>query len=539
MSTEPEHTQDNRHRRRFPFAVASVATAVLLAGGGGAYWASSAADGGNGGGNGGSGTDGRAGGDDPPPLVLDTAASEGTGPSSGIAPGEPDPGGRVVYRATAELPEGPDSAAVYRAEGTVTAAEVNRLAQALGLPAAARLVGDSWRIGQPGSGPSLSVDKDAPGTWSYAKYSPGGSDNCLKGKPCSSDAMPPNGEGAAVSEEVAKRAAAPVLKALGQDDAKLDAGQLMSSVRVVNADPKVGGLPTTGWSTGIQVGTSGEVVGGSGHLKEPVKGDRYPVISADEALKELNKEGRGSVKPDIGGCATSEPLDAAPPVGAGQPPIGDTEPGGAGQPDGPVEPVDQAKPGGVEPVRPGESPITCEPRRPAGPTTLDIEGAVFGLAAHSVGGRQALVPSWLFEVAPKGAPTPFTITHPAVEPRFLAKQQPQQEPKPEPAPDLPQDSPDRGADPGAAGRHVVSYSLDAKDGRTLTVRFWGGVCSDYSARAVEDGGAVRVTVHEAKDDSKEVCIMLAKELTEKVVLKQPLDGRKVVDAATGETVPRG
>ncbi|MFI6643876.1 hypothetical protein [Streptomyces sp. NPDC050504] len=521
MSTEPEHTQDNRHRRRLPFAVASVAAAVLLAGGGGAYWASSAAD--DGGGGGGSG--GRADGGDPPPLALDTAASESTGPVSGIAPGEPDPSGRVVYRATGELPEGPDSAAVYRAAGTVTAAEVNRLAQALGLPASAHLEGGSWRIGTPGSGPSLRVDKAAPGTWSYAKYGPGGTDNCLKGKSCSGGAMPPNGEGAAVSEEVAKRAAAPVLKAVGQEGAELDAGQLMSSVRVVNADPKVGGLPTVGWSTGIQVGTSGEVVGGSGYLKEPVKGDAYPVIGADEALKELNEEGRVGAKPDIGGCATSEPLGVEPPAGAGQPPM-DT---GISEPDGPVEPVDPAKPGSTEPVRPGESPITCEPRRPAGPPTLDVSGAVFGLAAHSVDGRQALVPSWLFEVAPKGAPQPFTITHPAVEPRFLTK--------PAAPPEPPRDSPGTGSD--AAARHVVSYGVDARDGRTLTVRFWGGVCSEYSARAVEDGGAVRVTVDEAKDDSKKACIMLAKELTEKVVLKQPLDGRKVVDAATGGTVPRG
>lgn len=48
-----------------------------------------------------------------------------------------------------------------------------------------------------------------------------------------------------MTETAAKKAAVPVLKALGQDDAKLDASELMGAVRVVNADPKVGACPRT------------------------------------------------------------------------------------------------------------------------------------------------------------------------------------------------------------------------------------------------------------------------------------------------------
>ncbi|MGC5412467.1 hypothetical protein ACPXCX_53785, partial [Streptomyces sp. DT225] len=83
-------------------------------------------------------------------------------------------------------------------------------------------------------------------------------------------------------------------------------------------------------------------------------------------------------------------------------------------------------------------------------------------------------------------------------------------------------------------RAVQSYSAD---GRTLSVTFWGGVCSTYTAGAREDGDAVRVTVTEKKDPGK-VCVMVAKELTRTVTLERPLDGRKVVDEASGSVVPR-
>ena len=67
------------------------------------------------------------------------------------------------------------------------------------------------------------------------------------------------GDGRVVGEAAAKKAAAPVLKAVGQDDAKLDASQIMGDRRVVNADPEVGGLPTYGWTTGVVVGATGGV----------------------------------------------------------------------------------------------------------------------------------------------------------------------------------------------------------------------------------------------------------------------------------------
>ncbi|MFD7715342.1 hypothetical protein [Streptomyces sp. NPDC059814] len=488
MSTERPDNDVTGPRRRSPLAVASVAAAVLLAGGGGAYWAATAADGGSGSGSAGNGTG------TPPLLSLDERtggpAGHSTGPSApprGIAPGEPDPHGeRLVYRAAGTLPDGPAKAAVQRTSGTVSAAEVTRLAKALGLKGAPRAEGTSWKVGSDGdgSGPVLRVDKQAPGTWTFARYGSGGTDNCGNKATCSGKHVAPGGSGSPVSEKSAKAAAAPVLKAAGQDGAALDARQLMGSARVVNADPVVDGLPTYGWATGIQVGADGEVVGGGGQLKGLEKGADYPVIGAAEALKQLNAAQPSDGRKNIGGCATVAPLK------------------------------DDRKPSGA----------TCGARTGAEPatTTVTVDKAVFGLAARYVDGGQLLVPSWIFTVRPASGGTGSTVTQVAVDPQYLAEEAPSEK------------TPDTGGTTPAGGA-VQSYSAD---GRTLSVTFWGGACSTYEVSAREDGDTVRVTVAESKPDPKKVCVMIAKELTRTVTLDQPLGDRKVVDAASGEAVAR-
>ncbi|MFH8475119.1 hypothetical protein [Streptomyces sp. NPDC018000] len=487
MSTERSDNDVTGPRRRSPLAAASVAAAVLLAGGGGAYWAATAADGG------GRSSDSAAGSGErtPPPLALDGRAGDPTapdGPSRGIAIGEPDPnGGRVVYRVTGKLPEGPRTAAVHRARGTVTEAEVARLAKALGVQGTPRAEGTSWKVGSDGdgSGPVLRVNKQAPGTWSFARYGSGGTDNCESATVCSSKEPTLGGSGSPVSESAARAAAAPVLKAVEQGDSALDTRQLMGSVRVVNADPVVDGLPTYGWSTGIQVGSGGEVVGGSGQLKGPAKGDSYPVISAGEALKQLNgAASRTDGREDVGGCATPVPLQ-----------------------DG---------------LKPPE--IHCGTRtgaeRPT--TTVTVDKAVFGLTKQYVAGEQTLVPSWLFSVRPAAGGTGATVSQIAVDPAYLAQDAPSA------------NTPPPGNTEGAP-RQILSYSTD---GRTLSVSFWGGVCSKYAASATEDGNTVRVTVTESKPADDKVCVMLAEELTRTVTLDAPLGDRTVVDAASGGAVPR-
>ncbi|BFO20833.1 membrane protein [Streptomyces sp. KM77-8] len=367
---------------------------------------------------------------------------------------------------------------MYRIRGQVTQEQVVTLAKSLGLEDVPVAEGGSWRIGgKDGSGPTLRVDREAPGAWTFSRNTPG-TDNC-KGATCKA---PSGGDGPVVSEEAARKAAAPVLKAAGQDEAKLDASQVMGGSRVVNADPEVGGLPTYGWTTGVVVGAQGEVVGGNGRLGEPVKGDSYPVVSAADALKQLNDAPGAGDRAEIGGCAGTEPL--------------------------------------------GEE--SCATREPSKGDTVTVGDAVFGLASHSVDGRPALVPSWLFEVRPQGAEETFTVTYPAVDPEFLAPRSGSGETGP--APTKPGDEPTSA--PSDRDVAVAGYTAE---GAELTVTFTGGVCSDYKVTASEDGGRVTVRVTETPWPDK-VCILIAKDYQQTVRLDAPLGDRAVV-GTDGDPVP--
>ncbi|MFF3463192.1 hypothetical protein ACWCQN_36420 [Streptomyces sp. NPDC001984] len=475
----PEHpdqpddaTVDERPaRRRSPVVVASVAAAVLLVGGGAAYLATTA-DGGTGG-----RTDASAGGGStPPPLSLDGYAAGGTstGSTNGIAPGEPNPYG-VTYRASGPLPGGPGSASVYRPSGQVTRDEVTRLADALGVTGTPVAEGQTWRVGpeKDGFGPSLHVNLQAPGSWTFERYAPG-TDNCKKVDVCAQDPADPAMD--PVSAAAAKKAAAPVLAALGQDDARIDTSQVMGARRVVNADPVVGGLPTYGWTTGLTVSRQGEVVGGSGLLKAPVKGNTYPVLSAKKTLALMNAAPHTDHRMGIGGCASPVPLK-----------------------DRLEQPC-------------GSSAPTAD--------TVSVEKAVFGLASHSVDGRQTLVPSWLFAVRGPGAQGAFTVTYPALDPKYLAP------------PSTPSADPTPSSAPTTRDVHVDGYTAE---GRDLTVSFMGGVCADYKASARESADRVTVTVTETPWPDK-VCILIAKEYVQTVHLNAPLGDRRVV-GSDGKGVP--
>ncbi|MEU8570630.1 hypothetical protein AB0C51_20175 [Streptomyces pathocidini] len=474
-----------RRGRRPGLVAACVAAAVLVAGGGGAYWASTASD----------ESDSRAGGgrsagfpaadgDDPPPLELDGygrqhgGAAEGEGP--GILPGEPDPNG-ARYRAEGPLPDGPGEAPVHRAQDGVSRDRAERLAKALGVAGEPRLVQDTWKFGRAG-GEALDVSRTAPGTWTYVR----GDGDARGGRP--------------VSERAAAKAAGAVLDAIGLSGAKLDAGRTFDGVRVVNASPVLDRLPTYGWQTGLQIGADGQVVGGSGHLTELTRGPEYPVIGAGEALKLLNRSAGGSGRVGIGGCASAMPHE---------------ERGGG-------------KRAGAD----GPHTLPCPPDGPvAKPRQVTVRDAVFGLAVHFVDGRQALVPSWLFEVGQRGSGDTFTVTYPAVEPKYIAEpgrrpHQPGREPGQRPS-----EEPERH---GGTPVHISSYAVE---GRTLTLTFWGGVCSTYSA-AVERSTSREVAVEVTARDKKpgQVCIKIAKRFETQVTLDEPLGDRRVVDASTDKTV---
>ena len=266
---------------------------------------------------------------------------------------------------------------------------------------------------------------------------------------CASD--PVDSAGDPVSEAVAKKAAAPVLKAVGQDDAKLDASQVMGAQRVVNADPVVGGLPTYGWTTGVTVSAQGEVVGGNGQLKTPVKGDTYPVLSAEKTLGLMNAAPTGPTTAWASAAAPS-------PV--------------------PLKDRLEAPCGGSRAGSPPGVRRRADGRAGHG---HGREGACSGWPSHLVDGRQALVPSWLFEVRAAGAQDAFTVTYPAVDPKYLASTTPS-------APSGPR--PRRVTSPtlraGPAGRH--RWTATRPRAYELTVSFTGGVCADYDGEGEREVG---------------------------------------------------
>ncbi|WP_051950594.1 hypothetical protein [Actinacidiphila yeochonensis] len=297
--------------------------------------------------------------DAPAPLRLD-----GSGGRAGAD------GAR--YRVTGTLPAGPARAAVYRTGGDVTASDVSRLAGLLKVAGPVVSDHDSWRVGGSQGGPSLLVAKAAPGTWTYS--STGAAATPVRpGAAGGTNASP----GTPVSVAAAEAAAAPLLKGLGLSDARIDASGAVGGVRTVTADPRIGGLPTYDWTTSVEVGSDGRPALGFGRLSPLVKGDEYPVVSAAKAVAGLRSE------------PVAHPMYcmAVPASGTGS---------GSGSGDS----CGAASGGSGQPV--------------------EVRGASFGLAARDVAGRPALVPSWLFRVAPAGSATTSVEPVTAVDPAYVA-----------------------------------------------------------------------------------------------------------------------
>ncbi|GGP00831.1 hypothetical protein [Wenjunlia tyrosinilytica] len=518
------HDGPTATRTRRPSLVAvAVSTAVLLAGGGGAYLAAAAA-------NDSHGRNGSASaGQKVAPLALDRYRTGGLDSNDGqIAPGEPDPNGSgPKFVVKGELPDGPKKAKVQRPSSkALTREDVAALAKSLGMVGAPKHQDGQWLVGgaQDGVGPTLRVNPKAPGQWTY---STGGenssSDGCAsapedggnkpgRGKACTTEprshgGSAPDDGGKPISESEAKAKAAPLLKSLGLGDAALNATQTMGALRIVTAEPTVDGLPTFGWSTTLQIGKDG-VRSGNGSLSKLVPGAEYPVINAKRAVR-LLQNNPGATVSDGSAVMPCVPQQPEGPKASARPVL-------------PAEP-ERNKPSEPRHSRPMEPPLVgCQAPKRSEPTPQEIRKAEFGLSTQSVGGRTALVPSWLFTVASQGSKDTYVAAQVAVDPKYIAKPKPVTPSPHKPGKPVPDEK-----------MNVESYTVD---GSTLTLTFWGGVCSDFSATAKESKGEVRVSVIGKWNRKADVCIDLAKEYKEKVTLDKPLGGRKVVDASDGERV---
>lgn len=525
-----------RPARRPRAAVLAVAAAVLLAGGGGAYWAVAS------GGDGGHHT--------AAPLKLEgsyvPADSAGRLPgsddsssssSSSATPGDPVvPGGDYVLTGT--LPkDGPDSSAVYRPKSAPGKADVEHLAKLLGVTGEVTSADGWWRIGD--RGPSLLVNQKLPGAWSYSRGGP---------QTFAPDQSKP------VTEQRAKSAAAPLLDGLGLSGARTDAAQTIGAMRLVLANPVVGGLPTTGWSTSLEVGPDGSVSVAHGQLATLDKGDTYPVVSAAQAFKELDSTGRVMHPGDSTGvCVRPLPVPAPAPSNRAQPQAGPgatNEPGPQSTPNpGTTESaagsggVNGGVNGGVVPPTPAQPPSSTPPAPPQQGKTLprpipclpgdqhpmQVRGAEFGLSAQFTEGGQTLVPAWLFQVAQPGAAATRTVAEPAVEPSFI--EQPTPAPTVTPTPVDPGGPQQPGAPKTTGYEKLTAYRAGGDN--TLTLTYYGGVCSTYKASAQETGAEVKVGVVGTVKNPGAMCPDLARSYSTTVHLKAPLGDRKVVDVSDG------
>ncbi|MDX6354508.1 MAG: hypothetical protein QOF98_1411, partial [Streptomyces sp.] len=501
---EPDEHSERPHRtRRSRLTVAAVALAVLLAGGGGAYWAVAA----------GGDSDSAAG--SPAPLRLDGPNAAAQDSDSGTIGGTT---GGATYQLTGSLPKGPDSAAVYATAGGATEAQVQQLAKLLGVTGPVESDPGTWRIGPSGdtSGPALLVSRTAPGTWTYTRYgSPTGTvqpDSTVTGSGSSSSSNSGSsssssssaatgtdtGSGTApVSAQKAEEVAAPVLDGLGLSGARLDATQTVGAVRMVTADPVVGGLPTHGWSTTVQVGSDGVLTMGAGRLATLTKGDTYPVVSAASALKDLQAATGGGSDNGISTCVVPMPKP---------------------------EPSQTPQAPQATPTVPGQDKTlpSALPCVPGNGQPTEVRGAVFGLSMQFVAGDQTLVPSWLFDTAPAGVEQTAVVAQPAVDPKYAqtggATSAPTDPGAPSVNPGGPMEpaSPVPSSDPNAP--NLMKVSGYQADGSTLSLVFYGGVCDTYQATAAETAGQVRVTVTATPTNPGGVCMALAKKFTEKVTL---------------------
>jgi hypothetical protein len=439
-----------KRRLGSPLTVLAVA-AVLAAGGGGAYWASTHASG-----DGITRPSGAPGRDSPPePLHL-------TGVPAAA-------GGRLTLADGVQPAQGRKSAPVQRPE-TVSQAAVAKLAKALAVPGSVKSDGGLWKVGntRDAGGPLLQVNRQVPGTWSYSRFG--------------SRARP--GQGEAVSAKEALRTAAPVLAATGPDGAtsRTDAAKTTGGLRAVTADPVVDGLPTHDWRTTLQIGPDGTVVSGSGRLSPLKASAPYPVVSAGQALKTLNKGGDGAV--GAVRCPTAQRSQSK-------------------------SPGEQTLP----------RSMPCIPSRAQ---SMTVRSAQFGLSAQYVDGYPALVPSWLFAVARSGERDTYVVPAQAVDPAYVRT--PFDEAPPSPSDGRP------------AGARTVGIQSYTASGSTVKVRFWGGVCNTYSASADESGDKVTVRVTGVPRQPGRVCAMIAKEFTKTVRLSEPLGDRQVIDARDGTSI---
>ncbi|MDQ1496170.1 MAG: hypothetical protein QOG69_2653 [Actinomycetota bacterium] len=395
----------------------------------------------------------------PPKLLLAQTQLDSARAASGaaaLAPGSgavdrPAFAGFGGYVLAGTLPDKPTHAPVWRwAKAPATEKDVVKLGKALGVTGTPQRHPYGWLLSSATGEVRVS---DAVGSqWSYTRadlvtcspymvdidHNPDGSTSSGCGVAVSPDQAIPNGP----DDAAARAAVAPLIAALGvKGDEQVSPGAPASSVMV---SPEVGGLPTQGIETSIDVDSKG-VRSAFGRLTTPAAGDDYPLRTAKQGFTDLSNRPHimmGLAMPYCGpmpdggpvplGSDAATPPDSAPgaklapstsataAVGsaptaiAASPP---TEPNKPIQASGAPEPAPVSSGPADHPYSPHPLPIvSCPP-----PTPQKVTGATLGLQLSYEGngsnglGSEVLVPAWFFTIEGETTPTPVI----AIDPAFL------------------------------------------------------------------------------------------------------------------------
>jgi hypothetical protein len=396
----------------------------------------------------------------PPKLLLAQTQVDNARAAAGAAALAPTAGGVDApafrgfggYVLAGTLPDKPTHAPVWRwAKAPATEKDVVNLGKAVGVTGTPQRHPYGWLLSS-ASG-EIRVSDAAGNQWSYTRadlvtcspymvdidHNPDGSTASGCGVAISSDETVPKGP----DDAAARAAVAPLIAALGvKGDEQVSPGAPASSVMV---SPEVGGLPTQGIETSIDVDSKG-VRSAYGRLTAPSAGDDYPLRTAKQGFTDLSNRPHvmmglaqycgpipgGEPAPSSmppGGPASALPPDSAP--GAKLAPGASTSAAAGGAVTAvvaspPTEP-NKAGPasGAPEPVPVGSGPadhphplpiVSCPP-----PTPQKVTGATLGLQLSYEGngsngqGSEVLVPAWFFTI--EGDTTPTAVI--AIDQAFL------------------------------------------------------------------------------------------------------------------------
>jgi hypothetical protein len=469
---------------------------------------------------------GRSGSGGPPALRLASGGGSDTAAAADapLAAGKRGASGSS-FQLVGTLPSGPDeSRAQLLPRGAAKEVDVRRLAAAAGIDDAPRRVDGAWQAGTlrvedaagnpwsmyAGCGPDQPVSSDggavsvcSSGTVDVGAGSSGSSgsgtgpdsgtaptsttvapapaappvmspcpDNARCAKPGWAAAPPSPGPTADV--EAARRTAKAVLDKLGLSEADMSVQGAGEQV-FVQADPRVDGLRTSGYTTQLQIDAAMTLVGGNGYLGHPTAAASYPLISAAKAFDNLPEQPR--------------PLYAC---------MVETD---------------------------------CPQPVPA-----KVTGAELGLQLTALADDEAgLLPAWLFTV--EGWPMP--LAQPAIEPRFLELPTPEPvDPgvvDPGPADPVPPVAPPAA---GARSTFSFDAVFPTDEPHVVIVQYGdSGSCPHTNVTPVvkEDADSVVVTL-EADTQPEQACTADYRQQLVTLKLTAPLGDRKVIDGSRGEPV---